>query len=81
MTSDCNQIGSIIGWSSLRCACCEGWIIEFNGDSLLADSIPNSKEIIGSIDNATFPIPIKFGYIKPKFCSKMRIIITCVEKR
>ena len=79
--TNCKYIGFITGWDATRCGCCEGWKIEINGNVFLADSIPNSKEILGSSENREYPIPIYLDFEKPKYCSDRRIIITCIKKR
>ena len=77
----CRFKGFITGTDSRRCSCCQGYVIEVNGHTYLADSIPNKKEIMGNDETAKSPIPIYLDYVHPKYCSSMRIIITCIKKR
>lgn len=79
--TNCKNFGFINGWDSTRCGCCQGWIIEVNGHTFLADSIPNSKAIVGSRENRKYPIPVYLDYKKAEYCSDRKIVITCIEKR
>ena len=78
---NCEYAGLITGWDATRCGCCEGWIIEIDGYIYLADSIPDSKKILGPRESLEFPVPIYLEYEREEFCSGKRIIITCIKKR
>ena len=75
--TNCKNFGFINGWDSTRCGWCGGWIIEVNGHTYLADSIPNSKEILVS----KYPIPVILSYERAKFYGDRRIVITCIQKQ
>jgi len=45
----------IIGFNSEKCACCWGWVIRVDSDTIRADELPNSERI-GT--NITKPIPV-----------------------
>jgi hypothetical protein len=75
--TNCINFGYINGYDSTRCGCCGGWEIQVDGHTYLADSIPNSKAILGY----KYPIPIYLNYKKADYCSDRKIVITCIEKR
>jgi hypothetical protein len=78
---NCRYLGNLIGRDATRCGCCGGWIIEIEGHTFLADSIPNKNEILSPKDTI-FPIPVFIDYREAEFCSnRSRIIITCIKKR
>jgi hypothetical protein len=79
---DCDKIGEIIGYDITLCGgCCGGYIIEIDGQNYLANNIPNAEEIFGQENEWVFPIPIYLSYEKAKYCSTVRIDITCIKKR
>lgn len=77
----CPYDGYIIGWDSTRCGCCQGWIIEINDQRFLADSIPNSDEIIGkSPEDSNYPIAVKLDFKKASHCNN-KIVIKCINRK
>jgi len=78
-SQDCRYYGNLTGWDNSRCGCCGGWIIEIEGHTFLADSIPNKKQVLSPKDTI-FPIPVDIDFTPKEFCSS-RIVITCIKKR
>ena len=78
---NCSYYGKILGWDSTRCGCCEGWVIEVDGNRYLADSIPNAKEFFKSTNNQKYPISVSLDYEKKAGGCANRIVITCITAR
>ena len=78
---NCRYYGSIHGWDSTRCGCCEGWIIEIDGKRYLADSIPNARELFKSPYKKTYPILVFLDYEKKIGGCDNRIVIKCIKLR
>jgi hypothetical protein len=78
---DCDKTGEIIGLDMTLCGCCGGWVIEVDGHTYLANSIPNAEETFGPEEDWVYPIPIYLSYKNGEYCSSMRIENTCIKKR
>jgi hypothetical protein len=80
-STDCFYDAQVIGGDNRRCGCCGGWIVDVDGHTYLADSIPNANEIMGKPEDRVFPIPVYLNYVKAFSCTDTRIIITCIKKK
>lgn len=78
---NCWSEGKILGSDATRCRCCSGWIIEVDGKTYLADSIPNSKEFFKFIKTVKYPILIYLDYEKSTKDCANRIDIKCISAR
>jgi len=81
LADNCRYYGSIRGWDSTRCGCCQGWVIEIDGKRFLADSIPNSKEFFKSPFTKKYPILVFLDYEKKAEGCDNRIVIKCIKVR
>ena len=52
--------GQITGFDFRKCFCCGGWFIKTADTTFLFSQLPAGSTI--DLDNATFPIPVKFDY-------------------
>ena len=78
---NCWSEGKILGSDATRGGCCSGWIIEVDGKTYLADSIPNRKELFKSINTVKYPILIYLDYEKSAKDCANRIVIKCISAR
>ncbi len=80
--TSCNlNEGQIIGQDFRKCSCCGGWFLQTADTTFMFISLPEGSDI--DLQNATFPIPVKFDYIPDSsICNGFlnRIILTHIEE-
>ena len=75
---ECADDGVIIGQDFRRCACCGGYFIEIEGDTLRSLTLPQS--FTERLDLKTFPIPVELDWNEPEMrCLGDEIEVTCIQ--
>ncbi|MCT4637800.1 MAG: hypothetical protein N4A72_08830 [Bacteroidales bacterium] len=72
--------GQIIGYSSDKCACCQGWIIQIESITIKVLNLPEESRINELVKTKGYPIPIKLKYGEESGdCSNQYKRVTMVE--
>ncbi|GEM_PF-5238005 len=72
--------GQIIGYSSDKCVCCQGWIIQIESSTIKVLNLPEESRINELVKTKGYPIPIKFKYEEESGdCSNQYKRVTMVE--
>lgn len=74
----CSQEGLVIGPDYRLCACCGGWLIEIEGDTLVAWSIP--EEFARELESESFPLPVYLEW-KDYFTPCRVLNVECIGRR
>ena len=70
--------GQITGPDMRVCiCCCGGWFLETSDTTFLFRQLPPGSHI--DLDNATFPIPVKFNYMADTLGWPSTVILTRIE--
>lgn len=76
----CSEEGIITGIDFRECACCGGWFIEINNDTLRALDLP--LEFKESLNPNEFPLPVYLDWTRVETpCLGDEIEVTCIRRR
>jgi len=75
----CSDEGLLLGADPRDCACCGGWFIEIEGDTLRANALP--EEFINSFDYSDLPLPVLLEWEHDATpCLGDEIEVECIKK-
>ena len=76
----CSEEGIILGIDYRECACCGGWFIEINSDTLRALDLP--QEFQENLNEDEFPLPVYLEWSPDETpCLGDEIEIDCIRRQ
>src|SRR4030042_2338793 len=78
--NDCSTSGEIIGYNSTECACCPGWMIATNDDTIKIWKLPQEEIIWEKVEKIGYPIQIQLDYENmDDYCAGMYKKLLCFK--